>query len=634
MTGPSEPARPSRNRLPRARPAAARLRIRIRRAAARLRIRIRRAAARLRTPKHRAAPGQHRTPPLLRAALRRAAARGTTARLRALVQRALAPRRRTPVHRTAARLRAGPPRAWRRALGLAVVAGLGAWLGLLVVGSVQTEVGPMETSMALRPDPDGGTRINVSPLGALELASHTAPLRLDVEVKQLDPARSTALVEHPERLSGLEEEVAADVLAGTTELAVRSATAVVTGATALGLVVYRRPRRALAAGGLALALLAASTAVAVATWNPRSVLEPRYSGLLTSAPSLIGNARSIVTEFDVYQQELARLVTNVTKLYDATSNLPAYRPDPAGIRVLHVSDIHLNPAAWHIIASLVEQYRIDVIVDSGDTMDHGSAAENSFLDPIRDLGAPYVWVRGNHDSRTTQAYLSRMKNVTVLDEGRAATVGGLRIAGTGDPQFTPDRSKAAEGAPAERMAGIRLASAIRDQARAGTPVDLAVAHNPVAARETDGTVPLVLAGHLHRRQVEVMRFGTRLKVEGSTGGGGLRAVQNEKPEKVRASVLYLDRTTKRLRAWDEIVLGGLGLTTAEVSRHLPEENKPGAEPSPDPFPKPAPDRVPGTSPAPDRSGRTSAQDRVPAPSPSSPGPPSGRPSGAVRSPVP
>ncbi|MGP3634435.1 helix-turn-helix domain-containing protein, partial [Streptomyces sp. 24-1644] len=37
-------------------------------------------------------------------------------------------------------------------------------------------------------------------------------------------------------------------------------------------------------------------------------------------------ARSIVTEFDVYQQELARLVTNVTKLYDATSTLPVYRP--------------------------------------------------------------------------------------------------------------------------------------------------------------------------------------------------------------------------------------------------------------------------------------------------------------------
>lgn len=277
---------------------------------------------------------------------------------------------------------------------------------------------------------------------------------------------------------------------------------------------------------------------------------------------------------------MARLVTNVTKLYDATSTLPTYQPDPLSMRVLHVSDIHLNPASWHIISSLVEQYDIDVIIDSGDTMDHGTAAENGFLDPIRDLGAPYVWVRGNHDSDVTQAYLSRMKNVHVLDDGRAVTVAGVRIAGSGDPQFTPDRSVVAQGDPAERMTGIRLASALRDQERAGTPVDIAVAHNPVAARQTDGTVPLVLAGHVHRRQTEVMELGTRLKIEGSTGGGGLRAVQNEKPEKVRASVLYLDRSTRKLQAWDEITLGGLGLTTAEVSRHLPEDNQPGAVPSP------------------------------------------------------
>ncbi|HET6856458.1 MAG TPA: metallophosphoesterase [Streptomyces sp.] len=473
------------------------------------------------------------------------------------------------------------PHPYARALGLTAVVLLGAWLGLLIVGSVRTPVGPMDTSMTLRPSFSGGTKINVSPLGALELDTHVAPIRLDVDVDQLDPVRSQALVEHPERLSGLQGEVTHDVSAGATELAVRSCVAVVSGATALGLAVYRRPRKALAAGGLALALLTASGISAYVSWNPKSVLEPKFSGLLSSAPSVVGNARSIVAEFDVYQKELARLVTNVTKLYDATSTLPTYQPDPATIRVLHVSDIHLNPASWHIIGSLVEQYDIDVIIDSGDTMDHGTGAENSFLDPISDLGAPYVWVRGNHDSAVTQKYLSGLKGVRVLDEGSAVTVDGLRVAGMGDPQFTPDRSVEAAGDPAERIAGMQLASALRDQERAGTPVDIAVAHNPVAARETDGEVPLVLAGHTHNRKTEVMEYGTRLKIEGSSGGGGLRALQNDKPEKVRTSVLYLDRTTKRLQAWDEITLGGLGLTTAEVSRHLPEENEPGAEPSPD-----------------------------------------------------
>ncbi|MGG2462116.1 metallophosphoesterase [Streptomyces sp. RGM 3693] len=469
---------------------------------------------------------------------------------------------------------APPAHPYVRALGLLAVSALGAWLGLLVLGGVRAPVGPMDTSMALRPSLTGGTRITVPPLGALELDSHTAPVRLDVDVDRLDPARSAALVDHPERFAGLQQQVTHDVLRGAAGLAVTSCTAVVCGATTLGLVVYRRPRRALAAGGLALALLTASGTAAYATWNPRSVLEPRFSGLLSSAPSVVGTARNIVSEFDVYQKELARLVTNVSKLYDTASTLPAYRPDPTTLRVLHVSDIHLNPASWHLIASLVKQYRINVIIDTGDTMDHGSAAENHFLDPVSTLGAPYVWVRGNHDSRGTQRYLTGRKHVTVLDDGRVTQVAGVRIAGVGDPQFTPDRSVVAAGDAAERTAGSRLADALRTQRLTGTPVDIALAHNPAAAAEADGLVPLALAGHIHHREISTLPQGTRLMVEGSTGGGGLRAVQNKQPAPVQASVLYLDRTTKRLQAWDEITLGGLGLTRAEVSRHLPHENQP------------------------------------------------------------
>ena len=503
------------------------------------------------------------------------------------------------------------PHPWPRALGLVMVVVVGAWLGLLIVGNVRAQVGPMNTTMTLRPSLTGGTKINVSPLGALSLDSHHAPVRLDVNVDQLDPERSQALVDHPERLSGLQDEVARDVEHGTLDLAVRSCTAVVLGATTLGLAVYRRPRRALAAGGLALTLLAASGASAYATWNPKSILEPKFSGLLSSAPSLVGNARNIVTEFDVYQKELARLVTNVTKLYDVTSTLPAYQPDPTTIRVLHVSDIHLNPASWKIIASLVEQYKVNVIVDTGDTMDHGTTAENGFLDPIADLGAPYVWVRGNHDSLATQRYLERIKNVHVLDEGRAETVAGVRFAGIGDPQFTPDRSTAPGGNNAEELAGDQLASALRDQQAAGTPVDIALVHEPSAARQTDGEVPLVLAGHLHHEGTEVMKHGTRLRIEGSTGGSGLRAVEGKYPDPIEASILYIDRDTHRLQAWDEIKLGGLGLTTAEVSRHLPKENLPGAPQSPSPSPSPSPSGSSTRSPSPPRTPS-------PSPSPSAP----------------
>lgn len=538
------------------------------------------------------APSDARHPlKLLRATTNRWA-RGLSALPRRVRERAgigtgagAADRANPPVELLTATDGAGRGRAdrWRSALGLVAVTLIGAWLGLLIVGSVRTPVGPMDTTMTLRPSLTGGTKINVSPLGALRLQSHYAPVRLDVDVDQLDPVRATELVDRPERIEGLEDEVAHDVGAGTLDLAVRSMVAVVSGATALGLAVYRRPRRALGAGGLAFALLTASAGTAYATWNPDSVLEPKFSGLLASAPSVVGDARSIVTEFDVYQQELARLVTNLTKLYDATSTLPTYQPSPGTTRVLQVSDIHLNPAAWGIIKSLVDQYKIDVIIDAGDTMDHGTTPENGFLEPIPDLGAPYLWVRGNHDSPETQEAVADLgKDVHVLDDGIPVNVAGLRVSGIGDPQFTPDRSVEAEGDPEERRAGRQLAFTLRLQKSAGTPVDIAVTHNPVAAKETAGDVPLVLAGHTHKRSNEVLDDGTRLMIEGTTGGGGLRAVEGEEPQKVQASVLYMDEKTRRLQAWDEITLGGLGLTTAEVSRHLPGDVKPGSAPSPSP----------------------------------------------------
>ncbi len=501
------------------------------------------------------------------------------------------------------------PRPYARALGLAAVAFFGAWLGLLIVGSVDAPVGPMDTKMTLRPSLTGGTKVNVSPLGALELRSHYAPLRLDVDVDQLDQERATALVDHPERLEGLESEITSDVRSGTADLALRATAAAVVGACALGLAVYRRPRRALAAGGLALALFAVSGATAFATWNPKSVLEPKFSGLLASAPSVVGNARSIVSDFDIYQRELARLVSNVTKLYEATSTLPAYQPDPSTTRVLHVSDIHLNPAAWEIIKSLVEQYDIDAIIDTGDTMDHGTSAENGFLEPVRDLGAPYVWVRGNHDSDTTQKALEDMaeekgSNVHVLEDGVPYNIAGLRLAGWGDPQFTPDRSVRPEGDPKEREEGRKLAAALRAQKAAGTPVDIAISHNPVLVKQADGLAPLALAGHTHQRSNEILRRDTRLMIEGSTGGGGLRAVEKEVPQKVSASVLYLDRDDGELQAWDEITLGGLGLSTAEVTRHLAEDGEPGtpASPSPSDSPSPSGSTSPSGSPGASRSG--------------------------------
>ena len=81
-------------------------------------------------------------------------------------------------------------------------------------------------------------------------------------------------------------------------------------------------------------------------------------------------------------------------------------------------------------------------------------------------------------------------------------------------------------------------------------------------------MPLVLAGHYHRRFQQLLPLKTLLFVQGSTGASGLRGLEGEKPTPAKASVLYFDRTTRALQAWDDITLGGLGLTSVSIERHL------------------------------------------------------------------
>jgi len=496
-----------------------------------------------------------------------------------------------------------------RAAAVLLVALLGAWLGLLIGGQETTPVGPVGTHMTARPSWHGGTNVRVGPLGTLDLRTHSGPVALTVDVQGVNVNDAQHLVSDPASMDGLQNRITHDLRHAITGLVVRSAISAVLGALVLALLVFRRRfRRVTAVGATATALALGSFGTAAASWNPKAISEPRYTGLLAGAPALVGNAKDIVAGFGTYSRELAKLVNNVSKLYNVTSALPGYQPDPSTIRLLQVTDIHLNPAAWNVIAEVTKQFGIQVIVDSGDISDHGTAAERRFIAPIKGLRVPYVFVRGNHDSMAIQGAIAAMPNAVVLDGGHVREVAGLRLVGDGDPRFTPDMSMNPVGEAAETEAGRILAGDIR----AVSPgPDIAVVHDPTMGRELDGSVPLVLAGHVHKRSTQILPAGTRLFIQGSTGGAGLRALEGAAPTPIECTVFYFDATTKHLQAWDDITLGGLGLASVQINRTLaPEEaahrhaTAGGPLPTPD-MPTAAP--MPAASPTPTPAVRTAAR---------------------------
>jgi predicted phosphodiesterase len=498
-------------------------------------------------------------------------------------------------HRTAAFSHRHPT--WWPRLRVAAFAVVGAVLALALFGHVPAKVGPFETTLAARPALSGHTVVHLAPLGTIDLNTHDWPLALDLRVDEIGVNDAERLANDPRAVDRLGDEVAEEVRSALIGLVVRCVIVALLGGVVGALAARLSWRSALGGAGVAALLVLAAGGGVAATFHSGAVAEPRYTGLLTRAPAAVGDVEEVLDRFGEYRAQLADLVDNVATLYLAGENLPTFEPGRT-IRVLHVSDIHLNPGAFDLMRRLTDQFGVDAIVDTGDLTDWGTDPETAIVDQIGTLDVPYVYVRGNHDSRGVQEAVAAEPNAIVLD-GEAATVAGLRFWGIGDPRYTPDKSQPVGGhsemevaeAYAPRVADVL----VQDEP---PPVDVVLIHDPRAASDLGGMVPLVLAGHEHQVRTSVIEprepdedsaddastattagssttgdgqaaaDETLLLVEGSTGGAGLRGLQGEEPEPLTASVLYFDPTSHRLLAYDRVTVAGLGETGATIERHV------------------------------------------------------------------
>ncbi|QYG94947.1 hypothetical protein HC251_22625 [Iamia sp. SCSIO 61187] len=481
------------------------------------------------------------------------------------------------------------PPAWLRRLGrialTVAIAVVGGTIGVMAFGDTPAEVGPFDATFSARPSLAGGTEVHLAPLGRITLDSHRGPLGLDLRVDELQADEARAIAEDPTLLEGLEAELDDEVRSAVQRLALRIVvTATVGGAVLSGLRRFR-PREVLIGGLVALLATVGSMGVAARTWRSESLAEPRYSGVLALAPTAVGDARDVLDRLDDYSAQLAGLVENVAVLYQAGDSIRSFQRDSSTVAVLHVSDLHLNPQAFTLIERVVAQFAVDVVVDTGDINDWGTELEGRFVELIEDVGAPYLYVRGNHDSLATQRAVGRQENAFVLDDS-TVTVGGLRFWGIGDPRFTPDKERAGSGEDQQEVADAfadDTAAGLRDSAGVQR-VDVALVHDPRTAAELGGLVPLVLAGHTHRRAVDDLGDGTLLRVEGSTGGAGLRSLQRDEPVPLQASILYFDRTDGTLRAVDGITVAGVAQSDVRIEREVvapPDEDADGDDPQAD-----------------------------------------------------
>ncbi|WP_167581056.1 metallophosphoesterase family protein [Kineococcus rubinsiae] len=472
-------------------------------------------------------------------------------------------------------------------VGVLLVTTAGAGIGFTLAPGTTTYVGPLQTEVRVHPSLQPGVQVDLPPVGEVSFDTHAAPVLVTANITSVDLDAATRLVRSPQQLLALELTVTDTIRAATLRAVAYSAGSGLAGALLAGVVVYRARRRALQTLATCLVVVLGTGGATAATFDPAALSQPRFTGLLSRAPYVVSSARSAVERLESYRSGLSDLVTSVSTLYAVSANLPVLGDAQAGAgtglgedvtTVLHISDLHLNPLGFDLAKSLVGQFGVQAVVDTGDITTWGSAAESSYLGRIPGLGVPYVFVRGNHDSSQTQAAVAA-EGATVLDGGQTAEVAGLRFAGTGDPVFTPDGEGSQATGSAERVqeqSNRRLAEAVEDwdAAHPDDPVDVALVHDPSGLAPLRGRVPLVLAGHLHKRSVTLDASGTRTMVEGSTGGAGvtsagLNRLADGKPVPLQATLLYFGTTgadAGRLVAYDEVTVGGLGLASVSLER--------------------------------------------------------------------
>ncbi|MEX2288923.1 MAG: metallophosphoesterase [Mycobacteriales bacterium] len=440
---------------------------------------------------------------------------------------------------------------------LSAAAAMTAW------GTISHDIGPLETRLSLVPSLSGGITVGVPPLGRLELPTHAGPLQVSATVTGIDPARARALLGASNPGRTVTAQVTADSQDALAAAAARSLLVALAAAALTCAVVFRRRRAVLGGTAMAALALAASATVAATTLRTEALNEPTFDGLLIQAPALIGR----VQDFDAYSERLAQLTANVAGVYGSLATLPA-APPADSTRVLWVSDIHNNPQSFTVMSQLLEQFDVSAIVDTGDIVDVGSEVENRLLSRIGTFGVPYLYARGNHDSRiVTQAFIEKQPNARALEAGEVVEVAGIRFAGIGDPLFRPNKAQKGDAEANEAKllaAGERLLAAIDDDP---APVDVVLVHNPKVAEPLFGRVPLILDGHTHERRHRT-GAGTLELTQGSSGGAGLRTLDEGEALPLQMSVLHFDEVGALL-AVDDITVGGLGQRSVTVERRAP-----------------------------------------------------------------
>ena len=408
----------------------------------------------------------------------------------------------------------------------------GAVLSVATLGRTSYRWHGLVVELRLMPAAQGATTLALTPLGEVRARTHHAPVALIASLEEIEIEDIRKALDKSPNAQNLARDFEKTAREDLRDFVLRQIFFAALGGLAAPILLRNHRFRYYAGGPLfGILLIGAALGSALTTFDGKAFNAPVYSGALKEAPWIIRFGTDAFAKIDALSSKLQIVAGNLNVLYGriaAVTDPVNQMPDADAIRVLHISDIHNNPAAFGFVGKVAEQFHADIIVDTGDLTDFGSPLEGAFAQQIAKLPYPYVYVAGNHDSLTTIAALAKLKNVTVLN-GQITEIKGLRFLGLLNPASARAGVGSVDTTPQELQDNAALL--LQDYQSASGKPDIVAVHDPKQGAALWGIAPLILCGHLHAPSIarQTAPFpalpappSTIICNAGTTGAAGLR----------------------------------------------------------------------------------------------------------------
>ncbi len=421
-----------------------------------------------------------------------------------------------------------------------LMAVIGTILIVSIFGQMQFHVEALQFNLSLQIFDHGITELVIPPVGKISAKTHATPLRFTIKLTNIDMELLRHLLNNSPAQQVLKGKLEKELLRILRIFILRILLLAAAGGM-FGIFLLRRKKVATYIRGAITGIILMGILLlgSYGTYNTDSFLTPRYEGILKAAPWMVGLAEEALGKIDKLGEQMQTMANNLYDLFEKVDTLkPLGNNETGTLRLLHVSDMHNNPAGYDFVQQIVANFKIDAILDTGDLSDFGTPLEAKLVTRLENLHKPYIFVSGNHDSPDIVAALKSLKNVTVLD-GTTFSLDGLTIFGAGDPAAV-----SASITPPNTLAVREYFERIKDKFTQIQPVDLLMIHNPGIARNFAGKVPVIVHGHDHKLKIGKIE-GTDVIDAGTSGAAGIRGLQVNKEIPYSVVLLYFKKDMQR-----------------------------------------------------------------------------------------